>query len=310
MSRLFDVYIAVDWSSRKDPSPPGPSKDAIWVGERLALGQFDPTVVGETYFRTRLECRIYVRDRLLHHVNHQRRVFIGFDFAYGYPGGYASALDLTEVLPPWRRIWEELTSLIQDDARNLNNRFEVASQLNARCGDLIPGPLWGCPSNRQSPTLRTTSPGFPYSVGFGSHLSRLRRVEKKQSGAQETWKLYGAGSVGGQVLTGIPVLCKLRDDPQLAQYSRVWPFETGFSDKPTPDRGPFILHVEIFPGNIPDPLETGVDPRDRAQVRAVVTWLSRLDVDGRLNMLFSAPDNLSSIELETCAKEEGWIIGS
>jgi hypothetical protein len=125
MSRLFDAYIAVDLSSRSNPSPAGPSKDAIWVGERLAQSEVDTSVVGEAYFRTRLECKTHVRNRLLQHADHQRRVLIGFDFAYGCPEGYVDALGL-DVVPPWRRVWNELTELITDNARNLNNRFEAA----------------------------------------------------------------------------------------------------------------------------------------------------------------------------------------
>jgi hypothetical protein len=310
MSRLFDAYIAVDWSSSSRRSRPRPTRDAIWVGERLAPSVVDSTIIGESYFPTRLECRTYLRDRLLHHAKYGRRVFLGFDFAYGYPAGFATALGLDRALPPWRAVWNELTHLIADEDDNVNNRFEVAAELNARCGGPRSGPFWGCPQAREQPTLSMRSPGYPYTVRAGLNLERLRWVEKAQRGVQETWKLYGAGSVGGQALVGIPAVCKLRYDASFASFSRVWPFETGFTLKPTPGEGPFVLHVEIFPGNVPELLDPDVNIRDQAQVRAVVRWLSRLDENGQLGALFATPDGLSSEELDACIKEEGWIIGS
>lgn len=36
---------------------------------------------------TRSEAVAHVRDRLLDHVAHRRRVLVGFDFPYGYPAG-------------------------------------------------------------------------------------------------------------------------------------------------------------------------------------------------------------------------------
>lgn len=311
MPRLFDVYIAVDWSSANSRSPARPTKDAIWVGERLASGVDDSVGAGEAYFRTRMECRRQLRGRLLRHTSRGLRVFLGFDFAYGYPAGLNASLGLDgNVTPPWRSVWDEVSWLITDDGDNRNNRFEVAAMLNARCGDRQLGPFWGCPQQRQQHTLSMKSPGFPYAVRPGLDLERLRLTDKVQRGVQEVWKLYGAGSVGGQALVGIPVVRGLREDPTFRKFSRVWPFETGFTLEPTPDEGPFILHAEIFPGNVPDPIDADVAVRDQAQVRAVVRWLSRLDEAGELAQLFVAPSNLSAEALDLCAKEEGWIIGS
>ena len=62
-SRLFDAYIAVDWSSANVPSPRRPSRDAIWVAQRYADGRGS-----EIYVRTRAECRELIEDRLAEHV--------------------------------------------------------------------------------------------------------------------------------------------------------------------------------------------------------------------------------------------------
>lgn len=309
MRRLFDVYMAVDWSSTNSRSKASPSKDAIWVGERLASGVAGHENPGEAYFRTRMDCWRRLRGRLLRHASRGLRVLIGFDFAYGYPTGFATALGLDRELPPWRSVWDEISRQITDSDDNTNNRFETAAALNARCGESRPGPFWGCPAKRQQPTLSMKSPGFPYGVGPRLDLERLRITDRTQRGVQEVWKLYGAGSVGGQALVGIPVVRRLRDEARFADFSRVWPFETGFTRDLTPDKGPFVLHAEIFPGNVPDPLDTEVI-RDQAQVRAVAHWMSRLDEQGDLAQLFAAPDGLTSEDLEICTKEEGWILGS
>lgn len=307
MPTLFDVYIAVDWSARGKPSPQKPSKDSVWVGETAA-----PTVAGadapqEHYFRTRQACKTYLRERLLLHTEAGRRVLLGLDFAYGYPAGYAQALDLQGPVAPWRRTWDEFSRLIVDQD-NVSNRFEVAAILNARCGGAVPGPLWGCPLPHERPSLKATSPVYPYPVEEGRTLSRLRLTDAKQRGVQPVWKLYGNGSVGSQVLVGVPVVTSLRDDALLSPFSRVWPFETGFTAVPTPTEGPFVLHAEIWPGI------TTVDPniaiRDQAQVRAIAALFARLDDEGKLGALFDRPGGLSDDDETKVVTEEGWILGT
>ena len=302
MSLLFDTYLAVDWSARGKPSPAKPSKDSVWVGE-AASGMASPQ---EHYFRTRQACQAYLRERLASHLEAKRRVFLGFDFAYGYPAGYAQALGLRGPAEPWRRTWAELSRLIQDED-NLSNRFEVAAALNARCGSEA-GPLWGCPSTREGPSLKATSPGFPYPVSTEQTLPRLRLTDQRERRAQPVWKLYGNGSVGSQVLVGVPVVTNLRDDPRFSPVSRVWPFETGFTALPTPTEGPFILHAEIWPGIVPALDEIAI--RDQAQVRAVVKLLARLDQEGKLGRLFDRPSGLADDDERKVVAEEGWISGA
>jgi hypothetical protein len=310
MTRLFDAYFAVDWSARSLPGPGTPAHDGLWVGEQLAPEIVDTPVPGETYWRTRQACFAHIQTRLLHHMEAGRRVLIGFDFPYGYPAGYAAALGLDdESMPPWRRIWNELQGLIVDEATNRNNRFAVAAVLNARCSGPIPGPLWGCPAGRSLPTLAPTSPPYPYPVRPGLALERLRWTERNLPGIQPAWKLFGHGSAGGQALVGIPVLCRLRADPQLAAFSRIWPFETGFTPPP-PEQRPSIIHAEIWPGMVPDPLDPASAIRDQAQVRAVVRWLARLDSAGQLSSLFALPPALSPEARAICVAEEGWILGA
>ncbi|HEY7347501.1 MAG TPA: hypothetical protein VH599_04225 [Ktedonobacterales bacterium] len=308
--RLFDVYLAVDWSARSAPSPAAPTRDALWVGERFAPNQAAETSCSEIYWRTRHACIDYLRTRLLQHMGAGRRVLLGFDFPLGYPAGYSAALGLSGDSPPWRKLWEELQRLMVDDATNANNRFQVAAALNARCDGPVPGPLWGCPSGMRLSALAPTSPSYPYPVRAGLSLDRLRLTEYKTRGIQPTWKLYGVGSVGGQALVGIPAISRLRSDPALESVSHIWPLETGFTPAPTSDRGPAIIFAEIWPGLVPDPLDPHIAIRDQAQVRAAVRWLAHLDTTNQLGVLFAKPAYLSSEALARCVTEEGWILGS
>jgi hypothetical protein len=68
MRRLFDVYLAVDWSARSKPSPAAPAQDALWVGEAFAPGVASSATTGETYWRTRHTCVDYLYARLLEHI--------------------------------------------------------------------------------------------------------------------------------------------------------------------------------------------------------------------------------------------------
>jgi hypothetical protein len=178
----------------------------------------------------------------------------------------------------------------------------------------LPGPFWGHPDKVTCLNLMPISPGFPFRTDKRVLLRRLRIVESRIGGLQETWKLYGAGSVGSQALVGIPKLHCLRQDKNLRQHSKVWPFETNFTQTPTPKKGPFILHAEIWPGIVS--LETecilseeNIFIKDQAQVRAMCRWVSRLDEKGELGEYFSTPRGLTNDQIQDCVNHEGWILG-
>ena len=311
MPRLFDIYLAIDWSARSQPSPARPSRDAIWVEELAAAGIDGRPLEAEPYHRTRRQCLAHLQERLQYHTAQGRRVLVGFDFACGYPAGFARSLGLSGAAPPWRGLWDLLSGLVQDDDDNHNNRFEVAAQLNARCGRPAPGPFWGCPAARQLPflTAKMHPERFPYPVGDGQQLANLRWTDLRIRGVQPVWKLLGVGSVGSQSLVGIPVVHALRFDPALAAFSRVWPFETGFTPEPAPAGGPFILYAEIWPGAAPGPLDPLLSVRDQAQVHLVTRWLNQLDEQGQLGGLFDAPPDLPDDGRRAAVEEEGWILG-
>jgi len=195
----------------------------------------------------------------------------------------------------------------------MNNRFAAAAELNSIVGGDHPGPFWGCPLGHVIENLQRCSPGFDTTGGV--RLPRLRAIETRLPKAQETWKLFGIGSVGGQALVGIPYVHMLRSHCELAGCSRVWPFETGFTQSPSPDQGPFILHAEIWPGVIAKKTQElrTTDPLlipDQAQVRAMCEWAAELDGRDELGQLLNTPNGLSQQQIQTCIEEEGWVLGA
>ena len=139
---LFDTYIFTDWSARNVLGPNTPDKHGIWVGESTP----DAAYQKEQYCAGRHAASVYILERLLHHVALDHRVLIGFDFAYSYPHGFATALDLPYNRHAWWAIWMELYDRIVDRPDNSSNRFLAASDLNKILGRGTAGPFWGGPS--------------------------------------------------------------------------------------------------------------------------------------------------------------------
>src|SRR5712692_5290091 len=231
--RLFDAYVMADWSAN---SVPKRGRDSIWVcfgrwqGWRLEISSPEN-------LPTRSAATDRVKSLLVENARAGSRTLVGFDFPYGYPTGFAAALgnSALQSQPMWRSTWDAISLAIRDDERNRNDRYSVAADFNTRCGN-PPGPFWGCPSTKAGGALSTRSPTFPFFARGGVELPRYRHTEMalRRGGkqVQETWKLCYAGSVGSQALVGIPRVAALRDDPEIAGASAVWPFETGFTSDP------------------------------------------------------------------------------
>ena len=306
---LFDAYIFVDWSATNRATPHNPCADSVWMGQLVRHHSQE-----ETYHRTRTDCISRLLTLLLNHVAMGRRVLVGCDFPYGYPAGFCHALGLPSGPNEWLGIWTKLANRVTDNADNTNNRFNVASELNAIAGNGRSGPFWGCSVKTKIPSLQSCSPGFPFAASDGISLERLRLVEQRLGGTQETWKLYGAGSVGSQALVRIPRVYDARHHTQLSWCSWVWPFEIGFTATPATPRGAFVLHAEIWPGVIADKTKQllTADPsliRDQAQVRALCQWAEALDDAGQLGRFFDQPPGLTAQQIQRCIQQEGWVLG-
>ncbi|MEM9061343.1 MAG: precorrin-8X methylmutase [Pseudomonadota bacterium] len=282
---LFDGYVMVDWSAASKPTR---GKDSIWLG--VSMRGRDVTVEN---IPTRFAARARLHQLCADAVARGDRLLVGFDFPFGYPNGVAKKVTgQNSALVLWR--W--LATRLKDGADNSNNRFEVASAIN----DLYPGigPFWGRPETWDFPAIPTKARA---RTGV-RHPPERRLVEERQKTAQPVWKLYTTGSVGSQVLTGIPAVLALRDDAELSAHSAIWPFETGLT---TPQAQ--ITFAEIYPSLIPpDPSE---EIKDAGQVRAVADWLSGLDRDGALEPLFAGPPDASAEDRRLIATEEAWILG-
>ncbi|MEM1298306.1 MAG: precorrin-8X methylmutase [Pseudomonadota bacterium] len=281
---LFDAYVMVDWSSASKPTT---GADSIWIGRHAGGQTTTENVATRSGARTRLHeiCAEAVRS--------DKRLLIGFDFPFGYPAGVAKHVTgHADGLALWR--W--IAARLKDHKDNTNNRFDVAAEINR----LYPGigPFWGRPASWDVPDVPTKGTARTRA----GHPPDRRLVEERQKSAQPVWKLYTTGSVGSQVLTGLPAVLALRDDPELAAHTAIWPFETGLAT-PTAQ----ITLAEIYPSLIPpDPSEA---VKDAGQVRAVADWLAGLDRDGALEPLFAGPPDASPEERRKIATEEAWILG-
>jgi len=286
---LFDAYIIVDWSANSKPKL---GKDSIWLAyhEHGTMLENVPT---------RSAARARVAQLLADAASRSRRVLVGFDFPYGYPTGFAHALGLSDE--PWRDVWRELACLIDDRPDNSNNRWSAAAELNARLGG-GPGPFWNVPAARACASLTIAKQAFPCGE---LHEYRLVEQRLRASGraVHSAWKLFTAGSVGSQALLGIPVLESLRSDAALADMSLVWPFETGSTTTPSPERGPFVVHAEIWPGVFPVD-RTLHKVLDAAQVRGLAERFVREDASGELCRRFEIDVD------DALLRDEGWILGS
>jgi precorrin-8X/cobalt-precorrin-8 methylmutase len=301
---IFDAYLIVDWSANSSPKK---GKDSIWLAN--ATRSSDGVAIQTENLCTRAAAEARAVALLRGHVEASRRVLVGFDFPYGYPSGFAAMAAFCERgHQPWRATWNYLAAHIEDDERNVNNRFAVAATLNQSCGRSV-GPFWGCPSERNWDGLSPKGSVWPGNSRPKRYRHTEAHLRQRGQNVQEVWKLWTTGSVGSQTLLGIPRVRSLRRHPGLEPLSRVWPFETGFTQEPLGDSAPGVLHAEIWPGVVPVPALNG-RVKDDIQVEALARHLAGRDQDGSLAALFDTPAGLDPTSLEECVDEEGWILGA
>ena len=301
MSPVFDAYMMVDWSAAAVPAS---GADSIWIAtcERADGARPQPRLVNPA---TRREAMAYLADRLADLVARDRKVLVGFDFAFGYPAGFAARL--CGETADWRAVWRELAACISDGDDNANNRWAVAAALNHRISGTA-FPFWGCPPQAAEERLSTRKPaGFVDPGGDG--LAELRLCDRAAGGPHPVWKLAYPGCVGSQTLMGIAHLQALRRHPWLDDRVRVWPFETGLRPLEQPGDGSWrVLLAEIYP-SIFDASAVAHPVKDARQVHAVVERLAGLDEVGQLAPMFAGPKSLSAEERWTVETEEAWILG-
>jgi precorrin-8X/cobalt-precorrin-8 methylmutase len=294
---IFDAYVMVDWSAARKPVR---GANGIWYAcfERTDAGLVERVVSNPP---TRTEAVEQLADLLSDLAARGLATLLGFDFAFGFPKGFAARMGGN-----WRAVWRRLASEMRDDSKNANNRFQVASKLNEEFSGRG-FPFWGCDGADATATL---SPTRSEGYGEASFLEfRIAEQCARSAGARphSPWKLWTSGSVGGQTLTGIPRAEHLRRHPWLADLTRVWPFETGLKSLTrSPDWR--ILMAEIYPSLVAvRPAEGEV--KDRAQVIALARHFAALDDAGTLADQFAGDPTLSAEERRIVEHEEGWILG-
>ncbi|MFY1708202.1 molybdopterin guanine dinucleotide synthesis [Tritonibacter scottomollicae] len=260
----------VDWSGGNDTGA-RPRKDAIWACV-VRQGVAEAPI----YLRNRARAEDWLATLIEGELTAGRRLALGFDFPFGYPAGFAEELTgRPGPLALWRWFAERV-----EDAPTGNNRFDIAGMLNERWGGN--GPFWGN-------GLKRDVEGLPRRKTFYHNpFPDRRQVEHRAKGSFTCWQMSGAGSVGGQVMMGLPVLHRLR--ARFAPHMAAWPFE--------PLDAPVAL-LEIWPTLVAGPAPEGWI-KDAWQVHRVALDLaSRPVADLRQMLTVAAP----------IALEEGWILG-
>ncbi|MFY0692645.1 MAG: molybdopterin molybdenumtransferase MoeA [Paracoccaceae bacterium] len=268
---LFDSYITVDWSGGNDTGPT-PRADAIWV---CAAGE------APLYLRNRISAEDWLKQRLAAERAAGRRVLVGFDFAFGYPEGFAKAV--TGSADPLA-LWDWFEARVEDAPKS-NNRFDLAAELNARFPGI--GPFWGNGLARDIENLPRKG-----RARYGSPFSEKRAVEDVARGSFAVWQLSGAGAVGSQVIMGVPVLARLRR--AFGTDLSVWPFEEACGG---------IRLVEIWPSLLREAVAQACGPgdiKDAVQVQLTSNALREMDLQGRLEPALLAG---------SAHPVEGWILG-
>ena len=297
---IFHTHVIVDWSARSKPSLARPTKDAIW----WAVAR-DGIVEKPAYARTRHDAVERIANLIAAELDAARRVLIGFDFPFGYPAGVAAHLTgQASALA----LWNWLAARIEDTEENANNRFDVAEEINRTFPGL--GPFWGRPQNWPYPEVPTRESS---RTGREAHPPEHRIADLHAKGAKTVWQLAYAGSVGSQVLLGLPALKRLMEDPRLEGRLAVWPFDTGLRAPEAP-----AVLAEIYPSLLRREVEARMNegqtpPRfeipDAAQVRVNAEAFARLDALGGLGPLFQGAPFLDATERRIIETEEAWILG-
>lgn len=311
---LFSAFIMVDWSGSDRRR--AKRQDCIWIAHGPATAIAPMTASPPS----RTEAEHLIRAQLQSIIAARKgRVLLCADFGYGYPAGFASLLakSISGAVPPWRMVWQYLSKHVQDDLEtkpgrqptNRSNRFEVASAVNAAVSSpASSGPFWCLFKAGGYPCVPQKRPPQPFVCATGT-IAPLRITDRRAK-SDTPFRLFGTGSVGSQVITGIPRLKRIRFDPEFARCSAVWPFETGWA----PATGSWldpqvrILHAEIYP-SVRAPLPDTI--KDCGQVRAMWHWACELDAKNLLIDEFAIPQGITSGSEEDymIRSEEGWILG-
>jgi len=272
----FSRVVVVDFSANSTPKL---GADSIWVATGDARRISDVRNVA-----TRRE----LEDRLCRLGDRPGRSLVIIDVALGWPEGLASLI--CPDRPHRAGVAAVLAEMIDDDARNENNRFDVAGELNRRAGVAA---FWGHPHGRTYRWLSATkAPPRGLTAWTGHHL---RQLERACGGTiKSPLQLYGNGSVGSQSLLAQAMIERMRLG---GVPLSVWPFERAHAK---------IVVVEEF-FNRPEFVLRAASCRDESQVRSVAAAVAR-DLRAGIDPLAAVNLNaLSPTDRRVVRTEEGWL---
>jgi len=170
-----------------------------------------------------------------------------------------------------------------------------------------PFPFWGCSKKDELTTLslKKSREHGPKDV-TEYRISETFAAETRKARPQPVWKIAYAGAVGGQTLTGIPAIERLREKfPTL----KLWPFEIPFAKLDDEALGDArIVVAEIYPSLVATTANAN-EIKDEAQVRTMAEWFAERDANGKLPALFASEAKLTDAQKAKVTREEGWILG-
>ncbi|MEQ1608916.1 MAG: cobalamin biosynthesis protein CbiG [Hyphomonadaceae bacterium] len=300
MARLFESYVMVDWSAA---SKPATGADSIWIGALTPDSRLKLTFKA-TNPPTRAKAIEELSELLARCLKRGDRVLVGVDFPLGFPAGTSEALKLKGE--PGRAVRDFLLKEMKDKPDNSNNRFALAARMNRLISD-GPFPFWGCSKKDELTTLsvKKTREHGPKDI------SEFRIVEKaamaaKKARPQPVWKIAYAGAIGGQAMTGIPAIERLREKfPAL----KVWPFDIPLAklDSEALADARIVLAEVLTTLNATN--QQASEIRDEAQVRSICEAMAERDANGKLAAMFGGEAKLSDAQKAAVTSEEGWILG-
>lgn len=306
MSRLFGAYVLIDWSASETKKT---GDQSVFIGvmkrdvrRRPTYEVFNPA--------SRAEAETLLQSILADLRKRGDKVFIGVDFALGFPRGTVERLKAAgEKIsgPNWSALWSFFAANVVDKPDNTNNRFAVAAKMNRLMTDEA-YPFWGAPAKAVQRWLASTK---PETYGGLPEYRLTEDTTKKLGGrkvAKSLWQMHGAGVVGGESMLGILMVRRLLE--HLGPQATLWPLATGFAPlKPEDLETLDVVVAEIYPAFYSIEKEPG-EAKNAAAVRAVAEALYKVDEKGEMGPLFGPPRSLSEDDLNIAATEEGWIFGA
>ncbi|MFN7222606.1 MAG: molybdopterin guanine dinucleotide synthesis [Paracoccaceae bacterium] len=274
---IFDRIAILDWSAARGPKK---GKDSIWLSEASQDGCTARNIA------TRRAAEDALSDLITDCLQRKHRLLLGADFAFGAPKGLITHLTGQKNALSW---WAWLADRVSDSTDHRSNYRQIAAEMNR----LFPGagPFWGNGEASQIPDLPRLKPALP--PGLAEHRVTDLAARGQGSAPKPVWQLAGAGAVGAQVLTGLPVLERLRH--RFVGQVSVWPFEL-----PTTA----VVMAEVYPSLLSTAVKahchaTGM-VTDEAQVRLLAKALHRIGPTALARFFANG----------SICPEEGWILGT